>query len=473
MKIWMMIGLLFFLTAYTSPEEAKIFAPSQKIADALKSYVSVSGPSILLDNALVFVGDGKSPLPNHSILISGERISAIGPVGSITPPKGTRIIDLKGYSVMPGIVGLHNHTHMPGVTFMKYTAPRLYLAGGVTTIQTTGSANALGEIELARLIDNGDVPGPTIFPTAPYITGPDGNAVMDKPVTEAEARTFVKTWAENGATWFKLYRHTEPEIAKIIIDKAHGLNLKVTGHLCSITFREAALMGIDSIEHGFDAVTDFVDDKPAGECVGSRKSKINLDMNGKEIAALIQILVTEDVTLTSTLAILESGFAHRPQSEARALKAMSPENIVRYEARQARLRENPSKTSTPSYWSRIIQFERQFVAAGGHLVAGPDTGRHVLPGFGDQRNFELLVESGFSVPQTVQIMTHNGAVTLGIGEDIGLVKIGYQADLIIVPGDLISNPSALKSAEIVFKKGIGYDPQTLLSDIIGKVGLPE
>ena len=473
MKFWVLIGLLLFLTTCTSPEQAKVFVPSQKATKALKPYVSVSGPNVLLANALVFVGDGKLPLPNYSILISGDKISAIGPFGSITPPKGTHIIDLKGYSVMPGIIGLHNHTHMPGVTLMKYTAPRLYLAGGVTTIQTTGSANALGEIGLARLIDNGDVPGPTIFPTAPYITGPDGNAVMNKPVTETEARAFVRTWATNGATWFKLYRHTDPEIAKIIIDEAHALNLKVTGHLCSITFREAAILGIDSIEHGFNAATDFVDDKPVGECVGSRNSKINLDMNGKEVTELIQILVREDVTLTSTLAILESGFAHRPQAEIRALKAMSPENVKRYEARQVQIKERASTTSTPSYWSRIIQFEHQFVAAGGHLVAGPDTGRHILPGFGDQRNFELLVESGFSVPQAVQIMTHNGAVTLGIDKDVGLLKIGYQADLIIIPGDLMSDTSALKSAEIVFKKGIGYNPQTLLSDVEGKIGLPE
>ncbi len=473
MKSWDLIGLLFIITACTSPEEPMVLESPQKTAEALKPYVSVSGPNVLLENALVFVGDGKPPLPNHSILISGEIISAIGPADSITPPKSTRIIDLKGYSVMPGIIGLHNHTHMPGVTLMKYTAPRLYLAAGVTTIQTTGSANALGEIELARLIDNGDVPGPTIFPTAPYITGPNGNAVMDKPVTETEARTFVRTWAANGVTWFKLYRHTDPKIAKIIIDEAHALNLKVTGHLCSITFREAALLGIDSIEHGFNAATDFVDDKPVGECGGSRKSKINLDMKGKEVSELIQVLVREDVTLTSTLAILESGFAYRPQAEMRALKAMSPESVKRYEARQVQIKERPSTTSTPSYWNRIVQFERQFVAAGGHLVAGPDTGRHVLPGFGDQRNFELFVESGFTVPQAVQIMTHNGAVTLGVGENVGLLKTNYQADLIIMPGDLMSDPSTLKFAKIVFKKGIGYDPQKLLLDVEGKVGLPE
>jgi len=446
---------------------------SPKITNQLEPYVSVSSSNVLLKNALVFVGDGKDPLANHSVLISGDRIAEIGPIGTIAPPEGTRIIDLEGHSIMPGIVGMHNHTHMPGVTLMRYTAPRLYLAGGVTTIQTTGSANALGEIELAGLIDNGSVPGPTIFPTAPYITGPDGNAVMDKPLTEIEARTFVRTWADNGATWIKLYRHTDPDIAKIIIDEAHKLNLKVTGHLCSITFREAAFMGIDSIEHGFNAATDFVEDKPVGKCVGSRSSKVDLDMNGPEVQGLIKVLVEEDVTLTSTLTILESGVAHRPKAEARALKAMSPENLERYKARKLRLIDNPSKTSTPQFWNRIVQFERQFVAAGGHLVAGPDTGRHVLPGFGDQRNFELFVESGFSVPQAVQIMSHNGAVTLGIGEEVGLIKPGLQADLIVILGDLAADPSAVKKTTIVFKKGIGYDPQKLLSDVEGKVGLPE
>jgi len=471
-RVLVTLSLSILLTsgAVQTTSEAPLSPPN--ITENLKPYVSVSGLNILLDNALVFVGDGKAPLLNYSVLITGERISKIGPVGTIAVPLGTIVIDLDGHSIMPGIVGLHNHTHMPGVRLMKYTAPRLYLAAGVTTIQTTGSADASGEIELARLIDNGDVPGPTLFSTAPYITGPDGNVVMDKPLTETEARSFVRTWAENGATWFKLYRHTDPDIAKIIIDEVHGLNLKVTGHLCSITFREAAIMGIDSIEHGFIAATDFVKNKPVGKCVESSGSKINLDMNGQELENLIQTLVEENVTLTSTLAILESDFSYRPQADARALRAMSPESLERYKARQLRLIENPSLTSTPDYWSRIVKFERQFFAEGGHLVAGPDTGRHVLPGFGDQRNFELFVESGYSVPQTIQIMTHNGAKTLGVGEEIGLIKKGYQADLIIIPGDLTLDPSALKSMSIVFKKGVGFDPQKLLTDVQGKVGLP-
>ncbi|MBL4595798.1 MAG: amidohydrolase family protein [Robiginitomaculum sp.] len=473
MKVLATLSLSIFLISCAAQTTSEAPLSPLKITENLKPYVSVFSPNILLDNALVFVGDGKTPLPNYSVLISDERIAKIGPVGTITAPKGTTVIDLDGHTIMPGIVGLHNHIHMPGVRLMKYTAPRLYLAAGVTTVQTTGSADASGEIELARLIDTGDVPGPTLFPTAPYITGPGGNAVMDSPLTETEARSFVRTWAENGATWFKLYRHTDPDIAKVIIDEAHSLNLKVTGHLCSITFREAAIMGIDSIEHDFDAATDFVKDKPVGKCVRSRGSKVNLDMNGQEIADLIQTLVEENVTLTSTLAILESGFAFRPQADARALSAMSPESLERYKARQLRLIESPSLTSTPDYWSRIVKFERQFFAEGGHLVAGPDTGRHVLPGFGDQRNFELFVESGYSVSQAIQIMTHNGAKTLGVGEDIGLIKKGYQADLIIIPGDLTLDPSALKSTSIVFKKGVGFDPQKLLTDVKGKVGLPE
>jgi len=467
-KVLATLSLSIFLISCAAQTTSEAPLSPLKITENLKPYVSVFSPNILLDNALVFVGDGKTPLPNYSVLISDERIAKIGPVGTITAPKGTTVIDLDGHTIMPGIVGLQR----PPTALLGWSPPS---AGPnvplVSLDNPTLSAVPGKRWQVALYVDNNA--NGTMVPMIDCSFTNGGNAVMDSPLTETEARSFVRTWAENGATWFKLYRHTDPDIAKVIIDEAHSLNLKVTGHLCSITFREAAIMGIDSIEHDFDAATDFVKDKPVGKCVRSRGSKVNLDMNGQEIADLIQTLVEENVTLTSTLAILESGFAFRPQADARALSAMSPESLERYKARQLRLIESPSLTSTPDYWSRIVKFERQFFAEGGHLVAGPDTGRHVLPGFGDQRNFELFVESGYSVSQAIQIMTHNGAKTLGVGEDIGLIKKGYQADLIIIPGDLTLDPSALKSTSIVFKKGVGFDPQKLLTDVKGKVGLPE
>ena len=203
---------------------------------------------------------------------------------------------------------------------------------------------------LARAIEAGEAVGSTIFPTAHYITGPGGNGPMPKPATTEEARELVRAWSEAGATWFKLYRHVEPHIAAAVIDEAHAQGRKVTGHLCSLTFREAALMGIDSLEHGLIAASDFVEDKPQDECVSTRRAAADLELSDPRVAELINLLVRKDVTLTSTLAIIESHFPHRPQGDERSLALMAPEWRQRYEERQASLAALPYRKHRGSAW---------------------------------------------------------------------------------------------------------------------------
>lgn len=465
-----LIALL--LAAACTPVASADRAPStRQISATVAPYVSINADTVLLTNVTLHVGDGSEPLRNHAILIEGERIAAVGPVDDIARPPHALVVDLAGHSVMPGIVGMHNHTHMPGNPLMAYTAPRLYLAGGVTTMATAGSADASGEIALARAIDQGDTPGPRIVPSAPYITGPGGNPPMAKPTTAAEVDTFVEEWSRAGAQWFKIYRHTPPEVARLLIDAAHARGLKVTGHLCSISFREAAAMGIDSIEHGLNSAADFVDGRSPGECAPNRSALARLSANDPEAGELINELVANDVTLTSTLAIIESGFPHRPQADERSLRVLAPDRVQAYEERQRQLAAAGDETSaTPYLWSLLLAFERRFVREGGRLVAGPDTGRHVVPGFGDQRNFELLAEAGFTVPEVVRIMTYNGAEALGLAGEVGLIAPGLRADLLIVEGDLGSNPSNIRNVRIIFKRGLGYDPERLIADVEGQVG---
>ncbi|MGF1543151.1 MAG: amidohydrolase family protein [Parvularculaceae bacterium] len=472
-------------------------AAAREIPDALARYVSIDADAVLLKNGTVHVGDGAPARRGVSVLIVGDRIAAVG--SDIEPPAGAAVIDAAGKSVTPGFVGLHNHLHMPGAPLMAYAAPRLYLAGGVTTIQTAGAANAEGEIALARAVANGAVPGPDILPSAPYVTGPGGNPPMDKPATPAAARAFVRDWAERGARSFKLYRHVRPEIAAAVIDEAHEQGLTVTGHLCSLTYAAAAAMGIDRIEHGLFAPNDFVEGAEPGACVGAMLAFTALDPDGPAAAALIATLVKADVTLVSTLAILETGFPHRPQADERSLAALAPGRVEAYRARQARLAAAPPTSRTPSIWRKTLDLERRFVAAGGRLAAGPDTGRHVLPGYGDQRNFELLVEAGFSAAEAIRIMTFNGAEALGL-DDVGLVRAGMRADLALIDGDLAlidgdlalidgdlalidgdlalidgdlaADPSTVRRVETVFKAGVGYDPAPLIADVAGRVGAP-
>lgn len=441
------------------------------LSEVVQEYVSYDDPVTALVGVRVFDGTGDLPKPNQTVLIERGWISQVGPADSVAIPEKAKVLRLPGRTVIPGLVGMHDHTHMPGITFMGFTASRLWLASGVTTVQTAGSAEPEAEATLARAIEAGEAVGPTIFPTAHYISGPGGNGPMAKPAAEEEARKLVREGADAGATWFKLYRHVESHIAAAVIDEAHKQGRKVTGHLCSLTFREAALMGIDSIEHGLIASSDFVAEKPTGECVSTRRAQADLDLGDPRVAELIDLLVREGVTLTSTLAIIESHFPHRPQGDERSLALMSPEWRQRYEERQARLAKGAVGTAmTRELFAKFMAFERRFAEAGGQLVMGPDPGRHVLPGYGNQRGFELLVEAGFTIPEALQIATANGADVLGIGATVGRIVPGQVADLVVLEGDLSAEPTAIRNVRVVFKNGVGYDPQKLIADVSGQVG---
>lgn len=223
--------------------------------DGRAAYMAYDDPVIALVGVVVMDGTGEAARRDQTVLIDRGWVTGVGPADSVRIPEGARVLHLPHRTVIPGLVGMHDLTHMPGM------ASRLWLASGVTTVQTAGSAEPEAEAALALAIESGEEVGPTIFSTPHYITGPDGNGPMTKPSSEGEARELVRRWSDGGATWFKLYRHVEPHIAAAVIDEAHAQGRKVTGHLRSLTFREAALMG-----HCFVAALGGVFYRTSGRC---------------------------------------------------------------------------------------------------------------------------------------------------------------------------------------------------------------
>jgi imidazolonepropionase-like amidohydrolase len=120
-----------------------------------------------------------------------------------------------------------------------------------------------------------------------------------------------------------------------------------------------------------------------------------------------------------------------------------------------------------------MQFEHAFAKAGGLLLAGPDpTGNGgVLPGFGNQREIELLVEAGFTAVEAIQVATQNGARFLGREDEIGTLLPGRRADIVLIKGDPGRNIAEIENVEIVFKDGIGYDSRKLVESVRGQVGI--
>jgi len=452
------------------------------LSPQVRPFVKVDSAVVALTNVRVIDGTGAAPRDNQTIVINNGKIAAVGRAGQVRVPVGAQVLDLAGHTVIPGMVGMHNHLFYTAAggrrAQLTFSAPRLYLASGVTTIRTTGSTSPYADINLKEAIDGGTAPGPQIFITAPYITGGDAPGQMALIETPEQARRFVAYWAEEGATWIKAYTDIRRAELQAAIDEAHRRGLKVTGHLCSVSFTEAVGLGIDNLEHGLFTASDFVAGKQPDACPASlMRDAGTADLSSATAQATIRALVEKHVSMTSTLAVYEPFFPGRPTKDQRTLDAMAPE--VRDAYLRARHQIDSAGAANPDYPLKLsmlqnaMAFEKAFFDAGGLLAAGVDpTGiGGALPGYGDQRNYEMLIEGGFTPAQAVQVVSANGARILGIYDQVGSIEVGKIADLVVLSGDLAADRSVIRNVTIVFKGGIGYDAAKLIESVKGRVGV--
>ena len=481
MRFVLLIGTLLVATVAV--------AQTPKAPDVAE-VVSVDAPVFVLNHVRVIDGTGAAAKEDQAVVVANGKIKSIGPAASVQAPQGAQQMDRTGYTVIPGLVGMHNHLYytdsisvqyafgrigQPGlfIAEIPYTAPRLYLAAGVTTMRTTGSLEPYTDLKVKSRIDANLMPGPTIDATAPYLEGaPTIFAQMHELTGVDDAKRMVDYWTTEGMTSFKAYMNITSEELGAAIQEAHARKLKLTGHLCSVTWPEAIALGIDDLEHGpVFSDTEFVADKKADVCVqGGAAAWAKQDMNGAAVQALIQNLVSHHVAVTSTLPVFEASVPGRPKLQRRVLDAMSAESAQSYlTARGMASLDSPMT----SLMRKEMDFEVAFAKAGGLLLAGPDpTGNGgVLPGFGDQREIELLVEAGFTPSQAIQIGTENGAIYLGQRDRIGTLAPGKQADIVLIKGDPSSNIADIENVETVFKAGVGYDSKKLIDSVRGQVGI--
>lgn len=479
-----------FAAAQFQPARAQAAStPAQKAPD-MANVITVDAPVFALNHVRVVDGTGAAAQDDQTVVIANGKIQSIGPAGSAQIPRGAQQFDKTGYTVIPGLVGMHDHLYYtdsisvqrtggripePGliVAEIPYTAPRLYLASGVTTMRTTGSVEPYMDLKLKQRIDANLSPGPAIDATAPYLEGPPTIfAQMHELTGPDDAKRLVDYWATEGTTSYKAYMNITREELGAAIEAAHAHKLKLTGHLCSVTWPEAIALGIDDLEHGpVFADTEFVADKKTDVCPrGGTEAWGKQDVNGAAVQELIHNLVSHHVAVTSTLPVFECGVPGRPKLQRRTLDAMSAESARSYLIARANI---PMDSPYGALMRKEMDFEVAFSKAGGLLLGGPDpTGNGgVLPGFGDQREIELLVEAGLTPVQAIQVMTQNGAIYMGQQDRIGTLAAGKQADIVLIKGDPSKNIADIENVETVFKSGVGFDSAKLIESVSGQVGI--
>ena len=476
MRRWLVAAILA-LTLPVLP-----IAQQRTLTDNVKAFVRVSAPVVALTNVRLIDGTGAPPRELQTMILRDGLIAEMGDTPRVTIPSDADTLDLTGRSVIPGLVMLHEHLYYPtgpgvyGQLGESFT--RLYLAGGVTTMRTGGNVNGFMDMSLMRAIEAGEKAGPAIDATAPYVNGPSTFQQMTAVTSAEQARQHVEYWAAQGATSLKAYMQISRAALGEAITVAHQRGMKVTGHLCSVTYAEAAELGIDNLEHGFLAATDFVADKQPDICPGQgrgQQSIAALDESSEAFSVLVSKLIDKRVALTSTLTVFETFTPGRPMPPG--LDVLTPQLKQQFEQARARVTSQAAQGSNPyqnmKLFPKAMALERAFARAGGLLVAGTDpTGAGgVIPGYANQRQIELLVEAGFTPLEAIRIATLNGARYLERDRSIGSLAAGKQADLVVLNGDPSTNIGAVRNVEIVFRRGIGFDPAKLVASVSGSVGL--
>jgi imidazolonepropionase-like amidohydrolase len=435
-------------------------------------FVSMSEPVVAFTHVRVIDGTGAPAREDQLVVIDHGKI-----VLPKSVPAGARVMDLSGQTIIPGLVGVHEHLFYPsggGVPIYgenAYSFPRLYLACGVTTMRTGGSLEPYTDLEVKKSIEAGKTVGPKMDVTGPYLEGPGSfTPQMHELSGPEDARKLVNYWADLGVTSFKAYMHITADELKAAAEEAHKRGLKITGHLCSVGFREAAALGIDNLEHGLIVDTEFTPGKKPGVCPAQRETQAamaNLDITKGAVQETIQDLVRHHVAVTSTLSVFEAMIPGRPPMEQRVMDAMSPL------ASQSYLAAKKKATARDTAMKKEMEFERAFVKAGGLLMGGADpTGNGgALAGFADQRNIELLVEAGFTPEEAIRIYTLNGAEYLGQAKRIGSIAEGKEADLVVISGDPSKHVADIEKVTMVFKGGTGYDSAKLIQSVSHMVGM--
>ncbi|WP_394828010.1 amidohydrolase family protein [Pendulispora albinea] len=453
---------------------AKVTDPGDRAA------IAYDQPTLALTHVQVVDGTGARAKTDRTVVVHQGRIVRVGPAAETPIPAGATVIDGAGKTVLPGFVMMHEHMFYPtgkrNYTEMLSTFPRLYLAGGTTTMRTAGSMSPYADLNLRTEIEKGNILGPDLDVTGPYLNGPGLPILKVHPLSgPKDAIRTVNYWADEGVTSFKGYMHLSRATLRASIAAAHLRRIKITAHLCSITHREAVEMGIDNLEHAFAVATDFVPGKQPDVCPDQNvtwRTLADLDVESLPVKDLVAFIAKHHVALTSTLTVFETFTPGRPEAPEGARALLIPEVRTQYETTWASIQKQ-----TDSFWPRTLanamRLERMFVDAGGVLMAGTDPTGYggVVPGYASKRQIELLVEAGFPFEQAIRISTLNGARFMGRDREIGSIEAGKRADLVLIDGDPLADVMALERMPLVFKGGTGYLTRVIFEQMRGTVGL--
>jgi enamidase len=435
---------------------------------SFQAFPVAEGESIALINGRVIDGTGAPAWLDWTVLIQGTRIVAAGP--DILIPEDARRVDLTGQTLLPGMFDMHGHLYAYNGDnlSMQYTAyPRLYLAGGVTTIFTAGDLDPGGAFTLRERIANGEEVGPHILVAGPYFSGGEAPGWMTVAQTPEKMLAYYQEWHEN-IDGVKVYTGIPEDQFTALLSAAHADGLFVTGHLESISGMQAIKLGIDGIEHGLFSMSEFFPKTKSASFLAQYCAISQLDVTSPDVTAIVEAIVKQGTYIDPTIVVFQ------PELPDFQPLVEDWEKYLDADIR-LRLRSKIRVMVQPTCLHDALEKQSQFVKAihdrGGLIVTGTDPVIPILlPGYSLHRELQNLVDAGLSPLEAIQAATLNAAIITRLDSEKGTIAAGKIADLVVVEGNPDEDITAIGNTRMVFKNGVPYLPEALRKSVEGQIG---
>lgn len=439
----------------------------------------------------VIVGDGSPAHDDWTIVVTGGRITAVGPRNKLMVPAGVTAIDVRGKSVIPGLIDAHGHhyANTGRIRNMFEAYAPLYLAGGVTSVISPGDFDAEGMYDLKMRINRGETAGARIFMGGYYIDNKPSEIGWFKPISNAtEAAQRVEEWKDR-IDIVKFYTSITDDEMRAALAVARKYGLPATAHLGtkpgSVNASRAIDLGVNGLEHGLPmAMRAFYDADSTLDEKGPCPMG-DLDLDRPVVRALIEKIVRNKIAIDPTFITWRVGDDGFEPVTANRDRFFSEAYQSRIAARKEQVRARAAASPQPPVDSVKLASQRACAARteekgeeyvrriwekGGTILAGTDpVDPELIPGYGLHREMQILVHAGIPPLETIKAASYNAAVAIRRDKDLGSITVGKLADLVVVDGDPSVRIEDVGKTVMVFQAGVRYDPAVLRKMAEGKI----
>ena len=417
-----------------------------------------TGP-LVIRHARLFVAESASVRPGATVVVVGNRITAVGSDAQVRIPDQAQVIDAAGKTLLPGLWDMHVHIS-PGEDGL------LHVAAGVTSARDMGNDTVM-TLVLQRRFASDSLIGPRLTLSGLI----DGSGPFQVPLgvladDSLAAHRAVEWYAAHGYEQIKVYSSMKPELVPGIIAAAHARGLRVSGHVPAfMRAEEVVRLGFDELQHANFLLLNFMDSvkdtRSMARFTAVAEHGAELDFASQRVRDFVSLLKARGTDIDPTLVAFEDWFTARPgqlgPSETAIADRMPPQVRRTFYAGGLPVPSGKDQRYRDSYGA-MLRMVKALYDAGVPVVAGTDA---APIGFALFRELELYAQAGIPPGRVIQLATIGAARIMHHDAERGSIAVGKLADLVLVDGDPTQRISDIRRTSLVVKNGIVYRPAEL------------